>query len=228
MKTILSLIFACLCVAPLSASMYTFQCLSNNSGVCSQVAGQLTMDVNLDLDGVSFVLVNGGGAPTDVPSSVTSVYWFDGAGLLGSLFSPITDTGVAMHSPCTGGLPASPAGWPQGGSYNGPCATSNSAGGKVANGINLGEMARFLFPTATAINDIESALLLADPQTGAIPSNGIGVGLHVQSINGGTSDSMFLVPFGGGDVPEVPEPATLLFIGGGLALLGGLKIRRKA
>jgi hypothetical protein len=215
--------------APAFANVYTFQCISNNSGQCNNSFGaQFSVNVTDAGSGqVLFTFANAG----PVASFIGDVYFDDGT-LLG-IAQVIDGTGVDFEQG------ASPGDLPGGNALNPDFETTAGfnadAEPGAANGVNPGENVGILFNLingktfADTIAAIEAGIACtgfgADP--GGNCDNTLRIGIHVQGI-GTTGQSDALVLTGEPDIPdtEVPEPATLMLLGTGLGIVGA-KVRNR-
>jgi hypothetical protein len=183
------------------AVTYSFFCISNNlAGDCAIGEAQMTVDVTDPGGGqVDFTFSNSGPAA----SSITDVYWDDGA-LLG-IATLTNGAGVDFSMGC------SPGDLPAGNTVNftttvGFCADSDPP--TQPNGVNPGET---LIVTFNIQGGMTFADVLADLADGTLR-----VGIHVQGYATGGSESLV----------NVPEPGTLALLG--LGFLGMATLRRRA
>ncbi len=177
---------------------YGFEQLTNNSGSDFSSDFSLVMTFDGTAGTLTFTLSNVSGGS----GSLTDVYWHD-TDLLLSL------TGVDL--PPNWNTPASP------GSMSNATGfvtrySSESDPPPTHNGIEGGESADFVFfvTTGTDWDDILASLA----------SNDLRLGFHAQSL-GDDGDSEWFLAVG----TPVPEPATLLLMGGALAV--GVVSRRR-
>ncbi|HEX8979357.1 MAG TPA: VPLPA-CTERM sorting domain-containing protein [Parasulfuritortus sp.] len=186
------------------ASTYSFYQLTSNT---TDIGNQLDMEVTQSGSNALFKFTNDIGAP----SSITAIY-FDAPNLFESIGIQGSSSGVSFTSG------ANPANLPGSSGINFTTNYSFSStsphGGNTANGINTNNewltLVASLTPNET-FNDILAAL----------GSGGLRVGLHVQGINGGTSDSYVNTP------SPVPLPAAAWLFGSALLGFTMLSSRKK-
>ena len=194
--------------APAGAELVGFERITGNASV--DVAGQLWVDV-IDAGGnqVLFWFSNSG----PIASSITDVYFDDGS-LLG-IASVVDGTGVDFEQG------ASPGNLPGGNDASPPFVasagfTADSEPPTQPNGVNPSEWLKIFF-------DLQAGRTFADVLED-LESGELRIGLHVQAIGAeGESDSFVNTP----PSRPIPEPATMLLLGGGLLGLAGLRRRRR-
>jgi len=178
-----------------NAVSISMTCITNNSGVCSNLAPQLEIDVtNPGGNQVLFSFLNNG----PIISSETQVYWDDNAGVL---LGVATIVGSAGTSYGAGGTPPN---LPSGNtvSFNADFSVTPNAP-VSSNGVGIGESLNVTF-------NLVSGKTFADV-VAALSSSTLRVGAHVQAIGtSGESDS--LVSNG----VTTPEPMSMMLLGTGL------------
>jgi hypothetical protein len=170
-------------------------------------AGQLNVEVTDSPAGsVSFKFTNAVGTP----SSITDIYFSVAPGILESLPFTISQSFGVDFS-----YGATPANLP--GGFNTTQSLSADSNPPVSdNGINSASEWLTVTLALVAGKDIYDL------------SGNIQIGLHVQSINGGNSDSYVSNPVViNRTVSEVPLPAGVWLFGTALAGLGALKLKRR-
>lgn len=187
-----------------NAATYNFYNITNDS---PDVADQLSMEV-LDVGGtqVSFTFLNDVG----IASSITDIYFDDGLpAIVAGPINILASAGVAFD------LVVAPPDLP-GGDEIFPIfdvtagLSADSSNPAPANGVSSSSEWVTLILNYTGGSTIASIFA-------ALNSGDLRVGIHVQSIAGGTSDSYINIP--GPNQTVVPLPAGLLLL---ISALGGL------
>jgi hypothetical protein len=193
-----------LCLSsPVWADLYTFERISSNSS--SDVASQLLVNVTNPGGGkVDFKFTNAVG----LASSITQIYFDDDAGVLGAIDSLIESAGVDFV------VDGAPPDLPGGATISFAATHRATAGSPVShNGINSNTeslVIRFSLVSTQTFADVINAL----------DSNLLRIGLHVQALPDGKSDSYI----NGGELPPpitaVPSPTAAVLGLLGLATVG--------
>lgn len=234
-----------------TTTTFGFSCITSNSGtnssgtdICgANVAPQMFVDViggsttsanfggtavnSIGTNQVLFVFRNTG--PN--ASSITDVYFDDGS-LLG-IASIIPGTGVAF-SPN-----ASPRNLPSGNNVKfspstDPFSADSNSGnpGAQANGVNPGEALGVLFnlKSGQVYANVLAAFNLSLASPGQDVDGGLRVGIHVQGLAGGQSESLVNGGCPGCDDTVVPEPGFYGILSVGLVglYMANSKLRRKS
>jgi len=193
---IVTLLFACAA----TASTLNFTCLTQNQTVCHTFGSQLSAELTLIGNTVNYTFTNVG----TIDSVITQIYWQDNTNpVFQVLLLPplLTQNGVRFN---VGGTPQN---LPGGNLATPPFVATFMVSAKnpspkngIQDGIYVGDQltVSFKLTPGSSLQDAEQ----------------IRVGMHVQGIAPlGCSDSFLYTPSGGS---EVPEPITMLTLGGGL------------
>lgn len=192
-----------------SADVLPFSCISNNSGICSQVAPQMSVKVEQgSIVGTAlFTFANVG----LISSSITDVYFQSTV-----LTTPLSIVAAGTSAGVSFSVGANPPNLPEGNAPSinfqtttGLSADSNSPSVQ-ANGVNVGEQLQVMAYLA-GTNTFASLMT-------SFVNGSTRIGIHVQSINGGQSDSMITV---------VPVPGALPLMATGLLAVGFMARRRR-
>jgi hypothetical protein len=187
------------------AHAVTFGLTNNITNDSPYVGGQLSVNVqSVDLTHVSFTFGNSG----PIASSITDIYFVNAPPVLTGI------TNIGNHAGVNFSQGANPQALPGGAPFgfgNGDITFSADSNNPVApNGINSGESLAIVFALVggKTFGDVIDAMFA---QT-------LRIGIHVQSIAGGDSDSY---------LATTPLPGALPLFVSGLVSLGFLRLRRK-
>lgn len=202
-----TLAFVMLLALPSLAATYSFSKITNNGS--TDVASQLVMDVTQSGAGALFTFYNNVG----IASSITDIYFDQGNSNLFSSIVMFNDSGLGVSFDSS----ASPANLPSGNTIGFTSDFSGDSNSPVmSKGVNvLGEWVSFM---GTLGSGMSFEGLLASLANGEFR-----VGLHVQSILNGYSDSFVNNP-----PAHTPLPGAVWLLGSALAGFGVVTKRRKA
>jgi len=204
-----SLLSAVAVFSPAQAALFSFACITNNSGAnCATGESQLFVEVtDAGSNQVLFTFTNTGSNL----SSIADIYFDDGT-LLGIASIDNSSSGVSFSQG------ANPGNLPGGNSIGfettiGFLADSDAP--VQPNGVNPGEYLGITF-------NLLSGVTYADTITAMQTATDLRIGIHVQGFADGGSESFV------NNVTVVPIPAAVWLFGTGLIGLMGVARRNKA
>lgn len=206
MKRVTAFLLVCLLVSQAAATLYTFECLTNNSaGNAATGQAQLSVDVTSAADGAQFTFTNTG----STASIVARIYFY--GDLLDSLVS-MSDSGDGVAFTAETDNPGHLPGYPPHALI--PVKAElyfSSKGGGVHNGLDAGNPPTEWLQVVWSLQPDK----MFDDLIDGLDDGTVLIGMHVQAFGNNGSESF----------SQIPEPATLVLLG--LGMLGSLVLRRR-
>jgi len=204
---------------PAYAATYSFSSITTNGAYYDDVAPHLSVDVT-DVGGGDVLFTFENSSPTSISGSIADIYFSTNDPVYFNRIVSIdnTDAGVSFTAGAT------PGGLSSGGAYDWGFSADSDAPVST-NGIEAGESLGIVMELA-GINTFNSLINSLGVEGGFF------IGLHVQSLFDGESNSFVSNPADGGEGgsggPAVPIPAAIWLFGSALIGLMGVSRKQKA